>query len=318
MAVAEIKAREVAPGGDLAGVRVLLNGAGDTNPPCRWQTDPMCEGPWYTSATGTTVGARFNDYTVEVVQQIGSDSFSPGHGVLLGKTKTGSSTCGSFNCFVWYIDSNPQDINQVDYVKADGTPVKATLGDERQTNDGSFNVGTELRLHVRVQGRRQQPALLHHRQAHRRRRHPALHGRRPLARRRRPADARRQPRHARRGRRRGLTRPARSRSRTRARRRRRPNVHPQDASAYLDSDIYRLSASTSRARAGGAPQERARHREVRRDRPGAGLHRQGGRRGRLGLGHADGDVGERSDQDDVRDLPAPTAASAAPSRRRSR
>ena len=76
---------------------------------------------------------------MEVVQQIGSDSFAPGHGVLIGKTKTASSTCGSFSCFVWYIDSNPQDINQVDYVKADGTPVKATIGDERQTNDGSFN-----------------------------------------------------------------------------------------------------------------------------------------------------------------------------------
>jgi M6 family metalloprotease-like protein len=141
MAVAEIKAREVAPNGDLAGVRVLLNGAGDTNPPCRYQTSPMCEGPWYTSATGTGVSQRFNDYTMEVVQQIGSDSFSPGHGVLIGKSKNGSSSCGSFNCFVWYIDSNPQDINQVDYVKADGTPVKATLGDERQINDGTFNAG---------------------------------------------------------------------------------------------------------------------------------------------------------------------------------
>ena len=58
---------------------------------------------------------------MEVVQQIGSDSFAPGHGVLIGKTKTGSSTCGSYNCFVWYIDANPQDINQVDFVKADGT-----------------------------------------------------------------------------------------------------------------------------------------------------------------------------------------------------
>src|SRR5689334_2481587 len=140
MAVAEVKAREVAPGGDLAGVRVLLDG-GDKNPPCRYHTSPTCEGPWYTTATGTTVTAGFNDYTMEVVQQIGSDSYAPGHGVLIGKSKNTNSSCGSFSCFVWYIDSNPQDINQVDYLKADGTPVKATLGDERQTNDGSFNVG---------------------------------------------------------------------------------------------------------------------------------------------------------------------------------
>ena len=140
IAVAEVKAREVAPNGDLAGVRVLLNG-GDKNPPCRYHTNPTCEGPWYTTATGTNVTPGFNDYTMEVVQQVGSDSYSPGHGVLIGKSKNSNSSCGSFNCFVWYIDSNPQDINQVDYLKADGTPVKATVGDERQTNDGSFNVG---------------------------------------------------------------------------------------------------------------------------------------------------------------------------------
>ena len=27
--------------------------AADKNPPCRYHTDPMCEGPWYTTATGT-------------------------------------------------------------------------------------------------------------------------------------------------------------------------------------------------------------------------------------------------------------------------
>jgi hypothetical protein len=102
----------------------------------------MCEGPWYTSATGTTVTRGFDDYTVEVVQQIGSDSFVGGSGVLLGKNKTQNSSCGSFNCQTWYIDANPQDINQIDYVKADGTPVKAPLGDERQVNDGTFHAGT--------------------------------------------------------------------------------------------------------------------------------------------------------------------------------
>ena len=45
MAVAEVKAREVAPSGDLAGVRVLLDGAGDKNPPCRYQTNPTVRGP---------------------------------------------------------------------------------------------------------------------------------------------------------------------------------------------------------------------------------------------------------------------------------
>src|SRR3954452_11717588 len=143
LAVAEIKAPEVSPNGDLAGVRVNLDGDGDRNKVCLTSqagVDPTCEGPWRTSATGAIQG-RFNDYTMEVVQQLGSDSFAPGHGVLIGKSKTSSSTCGTYSCFVWYIDSNPQDIDQVDFVRPDGTVQKATQGDERQLNDGSFNVG---------------------------------------------------------------------------------------------------------------------------------------------------------------------------------
>ena len=140
LAVAEVKAREVTPNGDLAGVHILLDGAGRPEPACRYQHRPALRGPVVHEATGISSRGRFNDYTVEVVQQIGADSFVGGHGVLLGKTKN-SSTCGSFSCQPGYIDANPQDINQVDYVKADGTPVKATLGDERQLNDGTFNAG---------------------------------------------------------------------------------------------------------------------------------------------------------------------------------
>ncbi|MDA0184496.1 M6 family metalloprotease domain-containing protein [Solirubrobacter phytolaccae] len=137
-AVVEVKAREVAPNGDVAGVQVLLDGQGDLNTPCRSTENPLCEGPWI-QANGSIQG-RFLDYTVEVVQQIGADSFVGGHGVLLAKSNN-SANCGTFSCSLWYIDSNPEDINQVDYVKADGTPVKATIGDERQLNDASFNVG---------------------------------------------------------------------------------------------------------------------------------------------------------------------------------
>ena len=42
---------------------------------------------------------------------------------------------------MWVVDSHPEDINQVDFVAADGTVNKATVGDERQKNDGSFNAG---------------------------------------------------------------------------------------------------------------------------------------------------------------------------------
>ena len=68
----------------------------------------------------------------------------PGHGVLISKTKNGSGgNCGSANCFVWVIDSHPQDINHIDFVRPDGTPKLATLGDERQLNDASFNAGLD-------------------------------------------------------------------------------------------------------------------------------------------------------------------------------
>ena len=87
---------------------------------------------------------KYNGYTMEVVQQIGSDSFDPGHGVLITKTKNGNcGNCGSSSCFVWVIDSHPEDINHVDFVAPDGTPKMATLGDERQLNDASFNAGLD-------------------------------------------------------------------------------------------------------------------------------------------------------------------------------
>ena len=41
------------------------------------------------------------------------------------------------------IDSHPDDIAHIDFIKPDGTPKMATLGDERQLNDGSFNAGLD-------------------------------------------------------------------------------------------------------------------------------------------------------------------------------
>jgi hypothetical protein len=244
--VAEVKAREVKPDGDLAGVRVNLDGAGDLNRVCLTSqagVDLTCEGPWRSSPTGAIQG-RFNDYTMEVVQQIGSDSFTPGHGVLIGKSKTGSSTCGTYSCFVWYIDSNPQDIDQVDFVRPDGTVQKATPGDERQLNDGTFNVGVNSggeyeyrtdanRLHFYILDQRTDAqGVLHYKVGVR-----SLDGAGPQTR--------------------GVslgtptpgtdegfatcTIPLKNTGAAAAT----PNVHPQDAAAYLDSDIYRLSATTS-------------------------------------------------------------------------
>ena len=86
--------------------------------------------------------------------------------------------------------------------RPDGTPKMATLGDERQLNDASFNAGLDSGSSYEWTDDDEPPALLRRRQAHRRPRHPALQGRREVARRRRPADARRRAagRSARRGR----------------------------------------------------------------------------------------------------------------------
>ena len=154
LAVVEVKAREVAPNGDAIGVDVALDGdGGDQSAPCRVEANPLCDGGGY------------DRYTLEVVQRIGSDSFLPGEGVLIAKAKDASSSCGSYTCFLWYVDAHPRDIDQVDFVRPDGTAIKVTMGDERQLDDAAFDAGVGSgsrfeyvdaanRLHFYVVGRR--------------------------------------------------------------------------------------------------------------------------------------------------------------------
>ena len=182
-------AREVAPGANAGGVQVTLDGAGDKATPCNPNTNPLCDGVRL-AANGTVTG-KYNHYTIEAVQRIGADSFTPAQGVLISKTKDNGSSCGTFTCFVWIIDAHPQDINRLDFIKPDGTPQMVTIADPRQLNDAPFNAGTnsgseyeyvdeDNRLHFYV---------LDVRKDARRRR--ALQGRGALAGRRGPADARR-------------------------------------------------------------------------------------------------------------------------------
>jgi M6 family metalloprotease-like protein len=131
--VDKVTAREVDPGPEgTSGIRVALDGAvADRTPPCDIDTDPFCHG-----------NTGWDDYTVEVADRIGFDSFLPDHGVLITKNKTSeSNTCG-YNCFNWVIDANPQDIGMVDFYRPDGTPVVATIADHRQLNDAAFHAGT--------------------------------------------------------------------------------------------------------------------------------------------------------------------------------
>ena len=101
-------------------------------------------------AAGETVSNRLNcsgnanfvNYTVEVVDQVGSDSFQADHGVLIEKNKTAeTSSCGTFNCFAWIVDAHPEDINIVDFERPDGTFQQVTTGDPRQLTDAAFHAG---------------------------------------------------------------------------------------------------------------------------------------------------------------------------------
>jgi hypothetical protein len=131
LVVATITARAVDPlPGEVAGIVVKLDG-GDRTAACDRATDPLCAGD-----------PAWNDYTVEVVQRIGNDSFTPDNGVLIAKNKdTESNTCG-YRCFTWVIDAHPEDIKMVDFKKPDGTVVMRTPADYRQLNDALFHAGT--------------------------------------------------------------------------------------------------------------------------------------------------------------------------------
>ncbi|WP_229810994.1 M6 family metalloprotease domain-containing protein [Streptosporangium pseudovulgare] len=123
--IAEVTARVAQPGPKgLSGVNIAF-GDGDRAPACDVAKDPMCDGGGY------------DNYTVEVVDRMGADSFTPDSGVLLAKTKNADRAP-----FEWVVDANPQDIGMTDYVLPDGTAVPITIGDYRQLSDALFHAGT--------------------------------------------------------------------------------------------------------------------------------------------------------------------------------
>jgi M6 family metalloprotease-like protein len=135
VAVTTLKAREYAPNGDKVALMVNFGTGGDLAGSCATQgfTGPNDE---YPVGAGWCPGTNFNHYTMEVVDTVGNDSFAPGHGVLIAKTKnTGSPR-------VWMIDANTHNINMIDFYKPSGVPVPMTRFDPRQLNDGSFHAGT--------------------------------------------------------------------------------------------------------------------------------------------------------------------------------
>jgi M6 family metalloprotease-like protein len=80
----------------------------------------------------------YDNYTVEVVQRMGSDSFTPDTGTIISMTKDRDQAP-----FVWVVDAHPEDIEMVDFYRADGTPEMITMGDYRQLADAAFHAGTD-------------------------------------------------------------------------------------------------------------------------------------------------------------------------------
>lgn len=90
-----------------------------------WRADMQRGEKWY------------DNYTVEVVDRVGMDSFTPDSGVLLAKTKDSESAPN-----IWVIDSHKEDINQKDFTRPDGTDAMYSKGDYRQLSDALFKAGT--------------------------------------------------------------------------------------------------------------------------------------------------------------------------------
>ena len=136
VAVASIKARSSIPDGDHVGLQVAFGETGDLAGSCANQgfTGPNGD---YPQGAGWCPGTNFHHYSIEVVDRVGNDSFVPGHGVLLAKTKqTGSPR-------VWVIDPNPEDIDMIDFYRPEsGEPVPIVRFDPRQLNNATFHAGT--------------------------------------------------------------------------------------------------------------------------------------------------------------------------------
>lgn len=137
--VAEVTARAVDPlPGTYAGIVVRFDGEkpGDLTPPDDPATNPLSAGI-----------PNYGFYTLEVVQRIGYDSFTPDNGVLIAKNKDSlrgrNGGPNEFNSYIWVIDAHPEDINVVDYVKPGGGKVMRTIADYRQLNDALFHAGLE-------------------------------------------------------------------------------------------------------------------------------------------------------------------------------
>lgn len=124
--IAQLTARSVDPGNGLMGFNISFGTAGDLAPKCNISLDAFCD------------GGSYNNYMMEVVDRMGADSFTPDSGVMISKTKNNDR----LQPFQWVIDANPQDAHVVDFILPNGTARYWTVGDYRQLVDALFHAGT--------------------------------------------------------------------------------------------------------------------------------------------------------------------------------
>ncbi|HET6178308.1 MAG TPA: hypothetical protein VFE61_15345 [Candidatus Sulfotelmatobacter sp.] len=133
LAVVNVTARAVDPGPDsVAGIVVRLDGPApqDRTPPDDANSNPLSPGK-----------PVFDFYSMEVVQRLGYDSFTPDNGVLIAKNKDKESNSCGYNCFTWVIDAHPEDVRVLDFKRPNGEPVMRSVADYRQLNDALFHAG---------------------------------------------------------------------------------------------------------------------------------------------------------------------------------
>ncbi|HEX6327154.1 MAG TPA: M6 family metalloprotease domain-containing protein [Jiangellaceae bacterium] len=129
VAVTTLQARSAIPNGHDVGLTVNLGAGGYTPGNCQTR---VSDNFFCTHSTQTS----WQRFTMEVVDRVGNDSFTPGHGVLLAQTRNSGTPR------VWLVDANPENINRLDYFRPDGTPVPVVKGDPRQLDDATFHAGT--------------------------------------------------------------------------------------------------------------------------------------------------------------------------------
>ena len=105
-----------------------LNVAIDTDhtPDCSLEDDYRCQQNSY------------HNFTVEVVDQIGYDSFAHDTGTLITKTRDDFSLP-----WMWVVDANPDLLEIVDFERPDGSDAMVSPGDYRQLANALFKAGND-------------------------------------------------------------------------------------------------------------------------------------------------------------------------------